>query len=329
MEDQSFVVYTEIIDNIINQNLNKIEAKNTLANILENYSIKQVENDPLRYDLSHNVKLYLEDKERQGLSEQTLYTYKIHLKLLTKFIDKKIQQITKQDIYEYIDWRQEDHPLQNSTLETVRSVLRSFFEWLKDEEIINENPIMKIKPFKCKKSVVKFLSIEELEMVRENAHNIRAKSLIEFLYSTGVRLDELIKLNIHDIEWNNRVVKVLGKGNKERVVFFSPRTSFYLKKYLKSRDDDCEALFVTERKEHRRLTGRGVQRVLDKIGKMTNINLHPHRLRHTFSTNLLNSGAEITVVKDLLGHDQLSTTAIYAKATQSYKQQCYDRFFNQ
>lgn len=329
MIDYTYEFYNEIVQNVIGQNLNKIEAKNVLANLLEKYDVKPVENDPLRYDLKYNINQYIIDKERQGLSKITLQTYRLHLNIFSKFTDKKIQQITKQDIYDYLDYRQKTSNLQNSTLETVRAVLRSFFEWLKDEDIIKENPMMKMKPIKCKQSVVKYLTIEELELIRENCKNIREKALLEILYSTGARLSELTSLNIENVEFNNRTIKVLGKGNKERVTFFSPKASFYLKKYLSERDDNCEALFVTMRKEYRRISNRGVQRLISNLGNRAGVYLHVHKTRHTLASNLLNSGVEITVVKDILGHEDLNTTSVYAKATQSYKQQCYNRFFNQ
>jgi len=157
MEDYTYEMYTEIVENIISQDLNKIEARNTLANLLERYSVKIVEHDPSRYDLKQNIERYITDKDRQGLSSQTLKTYQMHLTIFSKFMSKKLQQITKQDIYDYIDYRQENGNLQNSTLETVRAILRSFFEWLKDEDIVKNNPMEKMKPIKCKTSVVKFL----------------------------------------------------------------------------------------------------------------------------------------------------------------------------
>lgn len=329
MEDYTYEIYNEIVQNVINQETNKIEAKHALANILEKYAVKPVESDPMRYELKHNINKYLIDKEREGLSKTTLSSYALHLKIFSSFTDKKIQNITKQDIYDYLDYRQANSNLQNSTLETIRAVLRSFFEWLKDEEIIKENPLSKMKPIKCKESVVKYLTIEELELIREHCKDIREKALLEILYSTGCRLSELTSLNIEDVNFNNRTISVLGKGNKERMVFFSPKSSLYLKKYLNSRKDNCEALFVTERKEYRRLSNRGVQRIISRMGKRSGIYLHCHMTRHTLATNLLNSGVELVVVKDLLGHTDINTTQIYAKATQSYKQQCYDRFFNQ
>ena len=329
MEDYQSEIYNKIVEQIINQDLNKIESRNALASMLEKYSVKLVEIDPARYDLKQNIKRYITDKDRQGLSPKTLESYRMHLRIFSKFTNKKIQNITKQDIYEYMDYRQKARNLQNSTLETIRAVLRSFFEWLKDEDAIKDNPMMKMKPIKCKESVVKYLTIEELELVREHCKDIREKSLLEFAYSTALRLDELIKINISDVNFNNKSIKVLGKGAKERVVFFSPKASYYLKQYLDSRDDDCEALFVTVRRDYRRLSNRAVQRLVTNIGNRSGVHLHLHRLRHSIATNMLSGNVDISVVSSLLGHTNISTTQIYAKATQSYKQECYNKFFNQ
>ena len=197
--------------------------------------------------------------------------------------------------------------------------------------IITENPVLKIKPFKLKQYMVKALTIEELEIIREACNTPRQKALVEILYSTGCRLDEIVKVDLEDINWQDRSIKVIGKGNKQRLVFFSVRASIYLKKYIESRDDDCPALFVTERKPYRQLGGRQIQKEIAKIKNKAGFtkSLSPHIFRHTMATLMLNKGCPMSVVQELLGHENLSTTETYAKVTHEHKHQSYEKYFHQ
>jgi integrase/recombinase XerD len=329
----NYELYKMIADKIIEPGLNKMEAKNQLASILDEYRITRQNSDPIYYDLRHNIKLFLKDKNRQGLSPITIDNYQLHLKIFTSRIENKpINEITKEDIVEYLDDRESDPGVNaKSTIETIRSVLRSFFEWLCEEQIIEENPMLRIKPYKVGKTIAKALTVEELELFRESCATPREKAMVETMYSTGCRLSEISALNRDDIGQPDRSIKVLGKGNKERMVFYSARAAIYLKKYLDSRKDNCEALFVTERQPSRRLSNRGIQREIAVIGKRAGIErrTHPHILRHTFATLMLNNGCPMSVLQDLLGHDDIQTTGIYAKQTLDHKHQSYDQFFHQ
>ncbi len=329
----NYELYKKIADGILEPNLNKMEAKNQLASILDEYRVTKQNSDPDYYDLRTNIKKFLKDKKRQGLSPITIDNYQLHLKIFTNRIEyKPVNEITKEDIVEYLDGRESDPTVNaKSTIETIRSVLRSFFEWLCEEQIIEENPMLRIKPYKMGKTIAKALTVEELELFRESCTTPREKAMVEIMYSTGCRLSEISALNKEDIGQPNRAIKVLGKGNKERMVFYSARAAIYLKKYIETRQDNCEALFVTERQEYRRLSNRGIQRIIAIIGKRAELGrrTHPHILRHTFATLMLNNGCPMSVVQDLLGHDDLATTQIYAKETSEHKHQSYDQFFHQ
>ena len=328
----STVFYQKIVDEIIEPGLNKFDARNKLAEIIENYKIIKQENDFERYDIQINIEKYLRDKKRQGLSPVTIYSYGLILRKFANFMKgKKLQEITRK-IYCYFDYREADENVKEvSTLETTRSILRSFFDWLKEEQIITENLMIKIKPFKMKQYIVKALTIEELETVRDACSTLRQKALVEMFYSTGCRLDEIVKININDIDWQNRSIKVIGKGDKQRIVFFSVRASIILKKYLESRNDDCPALFITERKPYRRLGRRQIQKEIVKIKNKAEFtkDLSPHVFRHTMATLMLNKGCPMSVVQELLGHEHMSTTETYAKVTQDYKHQSYEKYFYQ
>lgn len=329
----NYELYKTIADKIIEPGLNKMEAKNQLASILDEYRVTRQNIDPMYYDLRQNIKLFLKDKKRQGLSPITIDNYKLHLKIFTNRTEyKPVNEISKEDIIEYLDDRENDPSVNmKSTIETIRSVLRSFFEWLCEEQVIEENPMLRIKPYKMGKTMAKALTVEELELFRESCTTPREKAMVEIMYSTGCRLSEISALNKDDIGQPNRAIKVIGKGNKERMVFYSARAAIYLQKYLESRQDNCEALFVTERQPYRRLSNRGIQRLIAIIGKRAELSkrARPHILRHTFATLMLNNGCPMSVVQELLGHDDLATTQIYAKETSEHKHQSYDQYFHQ
>lgn len=211
------------------------------------------------------------------------------------------------------------------------SVLKSFFSWLTNEEIIERDPTRKIKPPKKEKLLPKALTIEELELLREFCTNRRERAILEVLYATGGRLSEIQALNIKDIDEQDMSARVIGKGNKEREVYFSFKSMFHLRKYIAERIDNNPALFVTEVKPHNRLSKRGIQREISKIAERAEIkkNCSPHTLRHSFATLTLNNGADIMAIQALLGHSSPATTQIYAHITDNRKKEQYRRHFVQ
>lgn len=303
-----------------------------MASILEDYQVIQLENDPYRYDVKINIGKFLADKEHQGLSPYTLKSYRAHLSFFEQHMPKKLQEITKDDIKGYLNTRETiTGGVQKVTMETIRSVLKCFFGWLDEEEIITGNPMLRIKPYKVPKTLAKALTVEELEQLRESCETPREKAIIEILYSTGCRLSEVVRINLEDVDWQNRTVKITGKGNKERITFFSVRAAIYVKKYLGTRDDDTEALLVSERRPHFRLSARSVESEVGIIGKRSGINksIYPHVMRHTMATLMLNKGCPMSVVQELLGHEDIAATQTYAKVTSEYKHQSYEKYFHQ
>ncbi|WP_235887834.1 tyrosine-type recombinase/integrase [Neobacillus paridis] len=162
----------------------------------------------------------------------------------------------------------------------------------------------KIKTPKYDKRNYKSLTIDELEMLCEACQTVKQRALLEVTYASGCRLDEIHKMNIADIDFINFSAKVIGKGNKERTVFFSLKAIHHLKKYLKTRNDNCEALFVTEKGEYKRLSRRGIEREFSKIVKNSQIkkNVSFHSLRHTYCTLMIERGADLRTVQELMGH---------------------------
>ncbi len=266
-------------------------------------------------NINEKIFLYLAAKRLDGLSPHSLKSYKIQLTRFSRFIQKDIENITTMDIRMYMTSYAKTG-VKNSTMSTMLSALKAFFTWLEDEEYILKSPLRKIKAIKTNKYVRKALTAEEFEMLRDAAStNLRDRALVEFFYSTGCRLDEVQPLNKSSIDWSTSRVIVLGKGRKERPVRLNAKAKVSLWKYLNSRTDNDDALFVSERQPHARLGRRAIERTFSELGAKAGITkpVYPHLMRHTTASNMLNNGASLAVVQRYLGHESPVTTQIYAQ----------------
>lgn len=310
------------------ENVNVLEVRSKFSDILTMYNIKPSGFSAGHPDITQKAKLFISSKRLEGLSELTLDSYKIELRIFGKHIQKPIEDVTTNDIRNYLG---QFENLKVSSISGKLSVLKSFFGWLTNEEIIPRDPTKKIKPPKKEKRLPKALTIEELEMIREACKTPRERALLEVLYATGARLSEIQKMNCADIDYQAMRVLVVGKGNKERPVYFSFKAMYHLKKYIMKRTDENPALFITERKPYRRLSARGIQREVGVIAKRSEVkkNVHPHILRHTFATLMLNNGADLAAVQGLLGHSDPATTQIYAQMTDEKRKQSYKQYLVQ
>jgi site-specific recombinase XerD len=296
-----------------------------LEEVLCNYNIERISELQMDNDLPGKVELYLASKKIEGLSAKTLKGYKSELKLFTDYCKKPAALVNAADIRGFLA---SFESAKMSTIGQKLSVLKSFFAWMVKEEILLRDPTSKVNPPKKAKRLPKGLTIEELEIVRESCKTLRQRALIEVFYSTGCRLSEIAGMKRSDINVQTMSLKVIGKGNKERVVYLSFKALFHLKKYLNSRNDDCEALFVTERKPHRKMGNMAIQREIDKIEKASKISkkLHPHVLRHTYATLSMDAGIELADLQHLLGHSNPGTTLIYANVSEERKQQAFKKY---
>lgn len=296
------------------------DMQTRLSQIISLYDIKRIDVDEAHPDLQEKVELFLSGKQLEGLSKITLRGYNGHLRKFTEQVKKKVVDISTADVRVYLG--QYKHQ-KLSTIATKLSVLKSFFSWLTSEEILSRDPTMRIKPPKKEKRLPKALSIEELEMMREACKTVRQRTMLEAIYATGCRLTEVHDLDRTDIEFNTQSCRVIGKGNKEREVYFSFKAMYHLKKYLLGRSDQEPALIITERQPFRRLSGRGIQREIGIIAANAGIKkkVSPHTLRHTFATLTLNNGADLVAVQELLGHENPATTQIYASISAERKRE--------
>ena len=194
---------------------------------------------------------------------------------------------------------------------------------------IPKNPAAKLKEPKLGKRIPKFLSDLEIEHLREACHTTMEKALFEFFYSTGCRIGEVVKLNRDDIDFRTNSVIVHGKGDKEREVYFNTRCSIWLKRYLDERDDEEPCLFITERRPKRRMSIDNLRYIIKRISNRAGIkkSIHPHQLRHSYATHMINNGAPLEVIQSLLGHEKSETTKIYAQLSGKLRQDFYSKYF--
>ena len=267
---------------------------------------------------NNTLTLFLAAKRVEGCSEKSLKYYSSTIKKMLDGIGKSEDKITTADLRVYLDNYQCQNKVNRVTVDNVRRILSTYFSWLEDEDYIPKSPVRRIHKVKTAKVVKETYTDEALESMRDNCDNLRDLAMLDFLSSTGVRVGELVNLNRQDIDFENRECIVLGKGNKERKVYFDARTKIHLQNYLASRTDKNEALFVSLLKPNKRLQISGVEIRVRKIGKSLNLRkVHPHKFRRTLATMAIDKGMPIEQVQKLLGHQSIDTTLQYAMVNQS------------
>lgn len=264
----------------------------------------------------------------RNYSDYTETNYLIDLEEYESYLKVRklnFKNIKYKDIADYIKYLKEDKELKPTSINRHLSALRSFYNFLLKENAIESNPFKLVNGPKKEKKLPNYMKYSEFETLvntcDETPLGIRNRALIELLFATGARIGELIKVKVSDINYSNREIKVLGKGNKERICYFNSYSEEFLKLYI----NEARPILLGNKKSDRlfinhiggELTDRGVRDILDKLIKKACLNtkITPHTFRHTFATMLLNEGCDLKSVQELLGHVNLSTTSIYTHLT--------------
>ncbi|NLL51983.1 MAG: tyrosine recombinase XerC [Peptococcaceae bacterium] len=272
----------------------------------------------------------------KNLSELTVSAYQTDLLQFINFAahelgvevqDLNVKTIDKYIVRNYLGWMT-DRKLSRKSIARKLASLRSFFRFLCREGVIEQSPVQKVVTPKTGRTLPRFLFQEHMAKLLQAAdlgtkNGIRDQIIVEILYGSGLRVSELVNIDIRDLDLENGLVKVYGKGQKERIVPLTDYACQAIKKYLELRHDSEQALLLNY--QNTRLSARSVRRILDKLEKKANLHQHiyPHMLRHTFATHLLDGGADLRSVQELLGHKKLSSTQIYTHLTREKLRDVY------
>lgn len=298
-----------------------------ISKVLSDYEVFKPNRLPMVVTGMHSeVMEYLVRKRSQGLKRKTLEQYYYVLSMFDEYTNKPIAEIKDWDIIRFLDMYEDYRNIGKRRKESMRVILCGFFRYAVDTGKISLNPMITISRINFKAKLREPLSPIEFEYFREATTNLRDKALVEFLFSTGCRVSEVISLNKRDVDFTTKKIKVLGKGDKERYVFLNAPAYVALKKYLDSREDDNEALFVSIRKPYQRLKKNAVEKTIRTIGKRAGIDrrVFPHLIRHTTATFLYQHNMGLENLQIYLGHACADTTRIYAKEDINIVQHAYN-----
>ncbi|GCD13278.1 site-specific tyrosine recombinase/integron integrase [Clostridium tagluense] len=296
--------------------IDQLKVRKIIEEVLYKYDVVPKETGlTTSGDTEDKLQIYLVVKKLEGLSIETLKNYNREILKFANYLRKPLATVTSMDLRMYLAQRCKN--LKPGTTNTQMYILRSFFSWLLAEEYIPKNPMLIIKATKEPGRLRHALTVDEVEILRQKCKSIREKALLEFTYSSGCRLSEIVDINKEDIDWHNKTLKVIGKGNKERIVCFNTKARYLMKEYILSRADDNAALFVASKGNHNRLGGRSIEREIKNIATRADLgkSIYPHLLRHSIATHLLAAGMALHNVQALLGHSDPKTTQIYAETS--------------
>lgn len=269
-------------------------------------------------DNQEYLEMFLAAKRIEGCSERTISYYRSTIYNMLISIDLPIRKMMTENLRLYLTEYQLRCNCGKVTIDNVRRNLSSFFSWLEEEDFIIKSPIRRIHKVKTGTTVKEVISDESIEIMRDGCDSIRDLAMIDLLYSTGIRVGELVNLDISDIDFEERECIVYGKGDKERRVYFDARTKLHIQAYLKERTDSNKALFVSLNQPNKRLRISGVEIRLRELGRKLKINrVHPHKFRRTMATRAIDKGMPIEQVQHILGHQQIDTTMKYAMVIQN------------
>lgn len=312
------VIKSEMLNHLNAQQMDRLDK--VLEHVLWDVTITKDSEKPVQAILSNDelMTIFLDAKNLEGCSPKTIKYYRGTINKMLSSINKSAVAVTTEDLRKYLTDYQKINDCSKANLDNVRRILSSFFMWLENENYILKSPVRRIHKIRTTKSVKETIGDDSMEIMRDNVTHPRDLAIIDMLASTGIRVGELCKLNRSDIDFDNQECVVLGKGDKERIVYFDARAKVHLRNYLDSRTDTNPALFVSLFKPYNRLEVPGVEMRLRKLGKSLNIEkVHPHKFRRTLATKAIDKGMPIEQLQTLLGHSQINTTMEYAIVNQT------------
>ena len=311
MEEKLVLILNEMAEYLSITQMKKLQEV-----LLKNLS----ENEAPKAEICNTeyLKLFLDAKKIEGCSERTLQYYRVTAERFFQSVLTPVRKITTEEIRAYLSNYQKINGCGKVTVDNIRRNLSSFFSWLEEEDYLLKSPMRRIHKIKTKQQVKEIISDEAIELLRDHCACMRDLSMIDLLYSTGIRVGELVNLNISDVDFEARECVVFGKGDKERRVYFDAKAKLHLQNYLSSRSDNNPALFVTLDAPHDRLKISGVEIRLRELGRKINLHkIHPHKFRRTMATRAIDKGMPIEQVQKILGHSQIDTTMQYAMVNQT------------
>lgn len=305
--------------------LNISQMKKLQEVLLQTFSKNTIQKEEISND--EYLRLFLDAKRIEGCSERTIKYYSVTVVRMLQKIETPVRKISTEEIRKYLVDYQKINDCSKVTVDNVRRNISSFFSWLEEEDYILKSPMRRIHKIKTKQPVKEIISDEAIELLRDHCQCPRDLAMIDLLYSTGIRVGELVNLNISDIDFEARECIVFGKGDKERKVYFDAKAKLHLLNYLHKRDDDNPALFVTLDAPHERLKISGVEIRIRTLGRKLNMGkIHPHKFRRTMATRAIDKGMPIEQVQKLLGHSQIDTTMQYAIVNQTNVKTSHQKF---
>lgn len=301
----------------------QLEVKHIIDETLYEYDVQTKCTDLVASDIEEKAALYLACKKLEGLSPKTLVNYKLFLMKLNNYFTKPVSTISTMDLRMFLALMGKGK--QPSTVNGYITYLKNFFGWLQNEEYILKNPAAKLKQTKVPRIILQGYKAENLEKLREACITEKQKCLFELLDSTACRISEIDNIKIEDINWAEQSIIVTGKGNKQRIVYFSTKAKLHMKAYIADRTEGY--LFLSDHAPHQHIGVRALQLILAKIKKRAGVTerVHCHKFRRTQATYLLNSGMTIQGVQKILGHTSPDTTQRYAQLSQENLKNEYKR----
>ena len=311
MEEKIVMIINEMADY-----LNISQMKKLQEVLLQTFSENAIQKEEISND--EYLRLFLDAKRIEGCSERTIQYYSVTVERMLQSIENPVRKISTEEIRKYLVDYQKINDCSKVTVDNIRRNISSFFSWLEEEDYILKSPMRRIHKIKTKQQVKEIISDEAIELLRDHCQCSRDLAMIDLLYSTGIRVGELVNLNISDVDFEARECVVFGKGDKERKVYFDAKAKLHLLNYLNKRNDDNPALFVTLDAPHDRLKISGVEMRIRTLGRKLNMGkIHPHKFRRTMATRAIDRGMPIEQVQKILGHSQIDTTMQYAIVNQT------------